>query len=241
MIRDMLFAAAASSTWTPASLFTGGEKGLWLDASDYTTLFQDYTGSTPVTANSQPVGLWQDKSGNGNHISQNTSSKRGLTNTTSGKFYIQFDAVDDQLQTVTAILTGTNGISGCIGAYASSFSGTSNDFFEWNNNLKYTLASATSVSSLIIDKTVTSSVSVSLPRSIVMLSYGEKSAVSATVVLDGTTTTGSQPSTEVGTGSIKIPARGDRGVVYVGQVIVVNRQLTSTEKQQLVDYVASKA
>jgi hypothetical protein len=90
MIRDLLF-ASANALWTPAALFANGELGIWLDASDYSTLFQDSAGSTPVTANSQPVGLWQDKSGNGNHVTQASSGRRGITNTTSGKFYIEFD------------------------------------------------------------------------------------------------------------------------------------------------------
>ncbi len=38
---------------------------LWLDASDAATLFQASDGTTPATANDDPVGYWGDKSGNG--------------------------------------------------------------------------------------------------------------------------------------------------------------------------------
>ena len=50
------------ATWTPALLFAAGEPGAWYDPSDFTTMFQDSTGVTPVTAVEQPVGLILDKS-----------------------------------------------------------------------------------------------------------------------------------------------------------------------------------
>ena len=45
----------------PRSLFAAGEQGIWLDPSDFSTLFQDSAGTTPVTALGQPVGLALDK------------------------------------------------------------------------------------------------------------------------------------------------------------------------------------
>ena len=48
--------------FSPASLFTSGVQGAWYDPSDYSTLFQDSAGTTPVTAVEQPVGLMLDKS-----------------------------------------------------------------------------------------------------------------------------------------------------------------------------------
>jgi len=45
----------------PRSLFASGEQGIWLDPSDFSTLFQDAAGTTPVTALGQPVGLALDK------------------------------------------------------------------------------------------------------------------------------------------------------------------------------------
>ena len=48
--------------FSPLSLFASGEQGVWYDPSDFTTLFQDSAGTTPVTAVEQPVGLILDKS-----------------------------------------------------------------------------------------------------------------------------------------------------------------------------------
>lgn len=44
------------------ALFASGEQGAWYDPSDLTTMFQDSAGTTPVTADGQPVGLILDKS-----------------------------------------------------------------------------------------------------------------------------------------------------------------------------------
>ena len=46
----------------PFSLFTNNEQGVWYDPSDFSTMFQDSAGTTPVTAVEQPVGLILDKS-----------------------------------------------------------------------------------------------------------------------------------------------------------------------------------
>ena len=48
--------------FSPASLFSSGEQGAWYDPSDFSTMFQDAAGTTPVTAVEQPVGLLLDKS-----------------------------------------------------------------------------------------------------------------------------------------------------------------------------------
>ena len=44
------------------ALFASGEQGAWYDPSDLSTMFQDSTGTTFVTADGQPVGLILDKS-----------------------------------------------------------------------------------------------------------------------------------------------------------------------------------
>ena len=66
------------SAFSPAMLFGSGEQGVWYDPSDFSTLFQDSAGTTPVTAVEQPVGKILDKSGRGNHATQATSASRPL-------------------------------------------------------------------------------------------------------------------------------------------------------------------
>ena len=45
-------------------LFKNGEQGFFYDPNDLTTMFQDASGTVPVTAVGQPVSLWLDKSKN---------------------------------------------------------------------------------------------------------------------------------------------------------------------------------
>jgi hypothetical protein len=58
------------------ALFTNGEQGAWYDPSDLSTLYQNSAGTIPVTTVEQPVGMIQDKSGNGNHAFQATAASR---------------------------------------------------------------------------------------------------------------------------------------------------------------------
>ncbi len=46
----------------PGNLFLTGAQGAWYDPSDFSTLYQTSTGTTPVTAVEQPVGLMLDRS-----------------------------------------------------------------------------------------------------------------------------------------------------------------------------------
>ena len=46
----------------PFSLFSNNEQGAWYDPSTFSTLYQNSTGTTPVTAVEQPVGLMLDRS-----------------------------------------------------------------------------------------------------------------------------------------------------------------------------------
>lgn len=67
---------ASRRPFSPASLFSSGEQGVWYDPSDLSTLFQDAAGTIPVTAVEQPVGKILDKSGRGNHATQATTTSR---------------------------------------------------------------------------------------------------------------------------------------------------------------------
>lgn len=54
-----------SAALNPRELFASGEQGLWLDPSDFSTMWQDSTGVTPCTAAGDPVGLILDQSRGG--------------------------------------------------------------------------------------------------------------------------------------------------------------------------------
>ena len=56
--------------FSPASLPT---LATWLDATDLTTLYSDSNGTTLITSNSSPVRYWRDKSTNANHMRVSTA------------------------------------------------------------------------------------------------------------------------------------------------------------------------
>lgn len=97
-----------SGVFSPAALFASGSQGFWYDPSDFSTMFQDSAGTTPVTAVEQPVGLILDKSQGlevGNELVSNGDFSDGSTGWTNasigtGTFSVAGSA---------ATLTGTDG------------------------------------------------------------------------------------------------------------------------------------
>ena len=83
--------------WTPRKI-----SGLvyWLDANDLSTLFQNSTLTTPVTADSDPVGGWKDKtSGSTSNVYNSTADRYPLykTNIQNGKPGVLFDGSNDRM------------------------------------------------------------------------------------------------------------------------------------------------
>ena len=77
------------AAFSPSSLFASGEQGAWYDPSDLSMMFQDSAGTTPVTADGQPVGLILDKSSGlvlGADIAPNTFNALNATITNGGTF-----------------------------------------------------------------------------------------------------------------------------------------------------------
>lgn len=98
-----LMVPAAAAAFDPAALFAGGEEGGWYDPSDLSTLWQDSAGTTPSAVDS-PVGKLDDKSGNGNHLTQATASACPILRSDGSLFWLEFDGVDDYLWCVGAEL-----------------------------------------------------------------------------------------------------------------------------------------
>jgi len=127
--------------FSPRSLFASGEQGAWYDPSDLSTMFQDSAGTTPVTADGQPVGKILDKSGRGNHASQATAASRPLYRTDGTYHWLQFDGVDDQLSSSTFSSNIVDGVTNVLGIsmpsfvnYRVSYDGSGNDSMQLFNN-----------------------------------------------------------------------------------------------------------
>ena len=77
---QMATAGSAVAGFSPASI---SDLQLWLDATDTSTLYQDSSKTTAVSSDNDPVGCWEDKSGNGFDHDQGTSINRPTFDTTT--------------------------------------------------------------------------------------------------------------------------------------------------------------
>lgn len=198
----------SGSRFSPLSLFTASEPGLWYDPSDLTTLFQDTVGVVPVTAPGQPVALILDKSKRltrGSELVVNGDFSGGTTNWTaisgaglsivSGSLRISYSAgaaYPAATQTVSGLVSGrtyeltivANTGSGThpVGLNCGQFSPTVN--FTTNTSLTTTtfkaIASATSTSSYVQIFLVTNSATSSGFIDIVSFSMKELAGSHAT-------------------------------------------------------------
>lgn len=106
------------TNFTPGYLFTAGVNGAWYDPSDFSTMFQDAAGTTPVTAVGQPVGLMLDKSKGlvlgselvtngdfGNGTTRWSESGTGEWDISGGKAYCTAGTGDGKLTQTSAFST----------------------------------------------------------------------------------------------------------------------------------------
>jgi len=70
-------AATRGRGFSPASLFSNGEEGVWYDPSKLSSMKQLSDGTVDAVIG-QPVGYIEDQSGNGNHAIQATLTKRSV-------------------------------------------------------------------------------------------------------------------------------------------------------------------
>ena len=89
------------------TFWDGGKLGAWYDPSDLSTMWQDTAATTPVTTAGQLVARIDDKSPNGYHMTQATSSKRPTYQTDGTLHWLDFDGISDGMG--SAIMAGTQG------------------------------------------------------------------------------------------------------------------------------------
>jgi hypothetical protein len=62
-------------------------------------VWQDEAGTTPAVNDGDPVARLDDLSGNGNHLTVETTSRRPAFKISGGKYWLEFDGTDDELNT----------------------------------------------------------------------------------------------------------------------------------------------
>jgi hypothetical protein len=109
--------AGFSDAQVTSTFFGAGETGVWTDFTDLTTMFTTAAGSTPVSANNDPVGRINDKSPNAHVLISDDGSARPLYQTNSGLPYVLFDGTNDYIRKDTSSmpLTTFYAIFGVVG------------------------------------------------------------------------------------------------------------------------------
>lgn len=142
MIKTPLSTVIGGAFWTPSatilggasktfdqiikSLFANNEQGFVYDPNDLSTMFQDGSGTTPVTAAGQPVGLMFDKSGRNNHAAQTTSAARPILRSVpilGTEVIVDPEFNDPAYWNVTTGTTGTTSVSGGFARFNAATTG----------------------------------------------------------------------------------------------------------------------
>lgn len=244
MIFDLIAGTNGDSgppPWTPAELFKNGEKGFWYDGSDYSTMFQNSTGTIPVTAAGQLVGLWKDKSGNNANISTSTAAASAITTTVGSSMRVSFDGVDD-------LLTGTSPDWGFAdpatmyyGVVLPNGCGEFNGYYGSILGVNLTSPLNNLYASVNSNATAWIPITLGVPNSsfVAAITADDNDPISLTV--GGLTEYSGGGVYLQGTYTTNIPAQaGNSFVIDYSQIVLVNRLLTSDEKTKLTAYITSK-
>ncbi|WP_417701975.1 hypothetical protein [Pseudophaeobacter sp.] len=236
--------------FSPASLFASGESGVWYDPSDLSTLWADTFGTTQAVLGGA-VARMDDKSGNGNHVTQDTFAARAiLRQSVAGEYYLEFDGVDDYLLTAAGILGGAATVftlaAGVSTEGGAGTSGNDRPLSLGNATLGTAGGSARETfgqaqdGSLRYDGAFTAG-ALSLPSEFVRLSSRNGGSVLDMINAAesiGATATLVSTIDEV---AICAPAGAAYAQANIHGVIVINRVLTAQEISDTETYLAEKA
>jgi len=246
--------AYGAAKFSPKSLFANGEEGAWYDPSDLSSMFQNSDGTGAVSVD-DPVGYIQDKSGNGNHAIQATSSKRPHLRQAGSLYYLEFDGAEDALQTSAIDFSGGDQMSvfaGCrkdqnanmvVAEISSSISSNNGSFrlFAGSSNLWRYSSKGTN----IVNGSTTS---FSAPVTSVLTGTSDISADQLTLRVDGSVE--GNPTSDQGTGNygnyaLNIGARNDgASLLFDGNIyglIVRNTVSSAAEIDNAEGYMATKS
>jgi len=246
--------ATNTTGFVPSTLFASGEEGAWYDPSDLSTMFQNSDG-TGAPAIDSPVGYIADKSGNGNHAIQATSSKRPTLKQSGSLYYLEFEGAQG-LATSAIDFTGTDSMTVCAGMtkdtldtaviaeLSASVTGNAGSF---------RLAAISTTSGLYRFQTrgdgsaQASNASPFGTGTNVLTGIGDISDPVSTIRVDGSqeaTNTDSQGAGNYGNHALNIGARSNGTTLFLDgriySLIIRGATCTATELTLLEDYIAAK-
>ena len=130
------------TAFDPLSLFAGGARGAWYDATDPATCWQDVNASSPAAVG-QPLGRLDDKSGNGNALVQATATKRPLVGQDGAATFIDTDGAGRTLELPVGMSTPAWSADTVIVGLRRQGTGYQNPIWTHSNGLILVLNGAT--------------------------------------------------------------------------------------------------
>lgn len=241
----------------PLAIF-GSRLKLWLDTSDISTLYQNNTLATPVSALNDPIGGIKDKSGNGNHATQGTSASRPLWKQDGNNcFNALFDGTDDSWATAAIDFSGSDKVAvfaavrklsdAATAEVCELGSGAGNGSFNVSAPRAGTFANYGFQSKGTVLADAQSPLSYAAPLTSVISGIGDISAPSATLRINGTQVT--NIATSQGTGNyanavLNIGRRNNASLPFNGQIyqlFIVQGAVTAAEIAAAEAYLNSKS
>ena len=188
----------------------------------------------PATASSDPVGYWGDKSGNGRHLTQSTANLRGLVFTASGRARVDIPAT---LKAGFSSATPTTSSTGTV-IQAARFAGNPNwlTLLRGDGSAFFDAASSGSGTSPALTAGTPSffvqGSPVASTRGTLYSGLNDVNAVFSATNIDFSTWSSGWSYYNFGSSF--------QFIGEVGEVLVYNRSLTTTERQRAERYLAAK-
>jgi hypothetical protein len=243
--------------FTPLSLFSGGEKGFWLDASDLTKMFQLSGGTGAVTADGDPVGYYLDKSGNAHTVTNSSAGQRPLYKTDGSKHWLLFDSSDDVLYNNGVNIGNNVGfLTIAVAIDATSIAvgrdvvrlAVNGNFYNARARIVLDSSNKAYISGRRLDAdgddtATTGFASVAGTPTILIaeLDYTNTDGrvyYGSTLQINDTTFTTGGGNTSATDGALVV---GENANLKLYQMVIINRQLTTDERNSLGSYMATKS
>lgn len=219
----------------------------WYDADALSTLYQDTGASSPVTSDAQTVALWQDRTGNGNHLTQGTAGVRPIykTGQQNSKAGIHFDGtryIDSAVNFPTvpstiifaAKRTATVGVTQGLFSARDSVGGGSRMGFNSSDFL------STSVASPSTTKLSTASFSANAPIIGGAVLTGSLMYVIANAEYASVSCTYTGVTQLYGLGRFNVNNTSSLANCYILEFVIFARELTTQEVSDMVSYLNTK-
>lgn len=120
--------ASGRKPWTPYDLFEVGVEMAWYNPANLASMWQDTAATIPVTADGQLVARIDDSYGVGPYLANADIAQQPVYRTDGVKHWLEFDGVDDYLNSSIAgwtPLTVSSAITQCTAANRVSETGAS--------------------------------------------------------------------------------------------------------------------